>query len=227
MRRPREPKARVGEVAYLPVVTVNDTGAFLDWGHARDLLLPYGEQRFRPAVGKRVLVMVREDDRGRPVATQRLDRHLADQATGLAAGDAVDLVIAEATDLGFKAVVDHRFWGLLYRDDVTRPLRRGQRLRGYVKRLREDGRLDLSLLPPGPARLDVVGEAVLKALRESGGYLPLSDASPAAEIKSRLGVSKNAFKQAIGRLYKKRVITIEAGGIRFSPGGDQDSHGAS
>ncbi|MBB3230578.1 CvfB family protein [Halomonas stenophila] len=221
MRRAREPKARIGEVAYLPVVTVNDTGAFLDWGHARDLLLPYGEQRFRPTVGKRVLVMIREDDRGRPFASQRLDRYLSDHAEGLAAGTAVELVIAEQTDLGYKAVVDGRFWGLLYRDDVTRPLRRGQRLKGHVKRVREDGRLDLSLLPPGPARLDVVGEAVLKALRESGGYLPLSDASPAAEIKARLGVSKNAFKQAIGRLYKQRVITIEAGGIRFAPGGDQ------
>lgn len=119
-------------------------------------------------------------------------------------------------------MVDGRFWGLLYHDDVTRPLRRGQRLEGHVKRVREDGRLDLSLLPPGPARLDVVGEAVLKALRESGGYLPLSDASPAGEIKARLGVSKNAFKQAIGRLYKQRRITIESGGIRFAPGGEQD-----
>ncbi|MFC4976259.1 S1 RNA-binding domain-containing protein [Halomonas beimenensis] len=222
MRRAREPKARIGEVAYLPVVTVNETGAFLDWGHSRDLLLPYGEQRFRPAVGKRVLVMIREDDRGRPVATQRLDRHLADRAEGLVAGDAVDLVIAERTDLGYKAVVNHRFWGLLYHDDVTRSLRRGQRLRGHVKRLRDDGRLDLSLLPPGPARLDVVGEAVLKALRESGGYLPLSDASPAPAIKARLGVSKNAFKQAIGRLYKHRRITIEADGIRLTPGSGED-----
>ncbi|QFT83389.1 hypothetical protein FIU88_00225 [Halomonas sp. THAF12] len=222
MRRTREPRASVGDVAYLPVVTVNETGAFLDWGHSRDLLLPFGEQRFRPTVGRRVLVMIREDDRGRPFATQRFDRYLDDHAEGLAAGSAVALVIADQTDLGYKAVVDGRFWGLLYHDDVTRPLRRGQRLEGHVKRVREDGRLDLSLLPPGPARLDVVGEAVLKALRESGGYLPLSDASPAGEIKARLGVSKNAFKQAIGRLYKQRRITIESGGIRFAPGGEQD-----
>ncbi len=227
MRRAREPKASVGEVAYLPVVTVNETGAFLDWGHARDLLLPYGEQRFRPIVGRRVLVMIHEDRQGRPVASQRLERHIADVAEGLGAGDAVDLVIAEQTDLGYKAVVDGQFWGLLYRDDVTRPLRRGQRIKGYVKRLREDGRLDLSLLPPGPARLDVVGETVLKALRESGGYLPLGDKSPADEIKARLGVSKNAFKQAIGRLYKQGIVTLEPTGIRLVPGGNQDSHGAS
>ncbi|MGJ7461290.1 CvfB family protein [Halomonas sp. MA07-2] len=216
----RAPTCAVGEVAYLEVVTVNETGAFLDWGHPKDLLLPYGEQRFRPSVGKRVLVRIYEDQQGRPVASQKLDRFVADEAEGLSAGDEVTLVIAEQTDLGLKAVVDHRCWGLLYRDDITRPLRRGQRLTGYVKRLREDGRLDLSLLPPGAARLDVVGETVLKALRESGGYLPLCDRSDAAEIKARLGVSKNAFKQAIGRLYKQRLITLEATGIRLVPRGE-------
>ncbi|MDZ7853902.1 MAG: S1-like domain-containing RNA-binding protein [Halomonas sp.] len=213
----RAPRAAVGDVAYLEVVTVNDTGAFLDWGHPRDLLLPYGEQRFRPSVGKRVLVMIYEDQQRRPVASQKLERFIADEATGLRAGDEVALVIADQTDLGYKAVVDYRFWGLLYRDDVNRPLRRGQRVSGYVKRLRDDGRLDLSLLPPGEARLDVVGDQVLKALRESGGYLPLGDKSDAAEIKARLGVSKNAFKQAIGRLYKRQLITLEPGGIRLLP----------
>lgn len=219
-RNYRAPRAAVGEVAYLEVVTVNDTGAFLDWGHSRDLLLPYGEQRFRPSVGRRVLVMIYADQQGRPVASQKLERFITDEALGLQAGDAVSLVIADQTDLGVKAVVNHRFWGLLYRDDANRPLRRGQRLTGYVKRLRDDGRLDLSLLPPGAARLDVVGEQVLRALRESGGYLPLGDKSDAAEIKARLGVSKNAFKQAIGRLYKRRRITLEPGGIRLVPGGE-------
>ncbi|MCE0734556.1 S1-like domain-containing RNA-binding protein [Halomonas sp. G15] len=219
-RRYRAPRCDVGEVAYLEVVTVNDTGAFLDWGQPRDLLLPYGEQRFRPSVGKRVLVRIYTDQQGRPVASQKLERFVADEAEGLAAGDEVILVIAEQTDLGLKAVVNHRFWGVLYRDDLTRPLRRGQRVTGYIKRLRDDGRLDLSLLPPGEARLDVVGEAVLKALRESGGYLPLGDKSDAAEIKARLGVSKNAFKQAIGRLYKRRLIILEPTGIRLAPGGE-------
>jgi len=167
-----------------------------------------------------VLVRIYQDQKGRPVASQKLERFVADAAEGLAAGDEVTLVIADQTDLGLKAVVNHRFWGVLYRDDLTRPLRRGQRVTGYIKRVREDGRLDLSLLPPGEARLDVVGEAVLKALRESGGYLPLGDKSDAAEIKARLGVSKNAFKQAIGRLYKRRLITLSPTGIRLAPSGD-------
>lgn len=210
------PRIEVGEVAYLEVVTVNDTGAFLDWGHPKDLLLPFGEQHFRPSVGKRVLVKVYEDQQGRPVASQRLDRFLEDEAVGLSAGEEVALVVADPTDLGFKMVVNHRFWGLLYQDDVTRPLRRGQRLSGHVKRLRDDRRLDISLLPPGSARLDVVGEEILRRLRESGGYLPLSDKSSPAEIKARLRISKSAFKQAIGRLYRQGRISLEPTGIRLA-----------
>ena len=213
---------RIGEVAYLEVVTVNATGAFLAWGQPKDLLLPFGEQRFRPDVGKRVLVMIYADQQGRPVASQRLDRFIVDTAEGLAPGDEVTLVTEDRTDLGVKAVVNHRYWGLLYHDDLPWAPRRGQRLTGYVKRVRDDGRLDLSLLPPGEAKLDVVGETVLRALRESGGYLALADKSPAPEIKARLGVSKSAFKQAIGRLYKRRLIVIEEGGIRLVPGAHRD-----
>lgn len=218
----RSVSPEVGQVAYLRVVTVNETGAFLDWGRPKDVLLPYGEQRFRPDPGKRVLVMIYVDDRQRPVASQRLDRFIKDEAEGLATGDAVDLVIAERTDLGLKAVVNHRFWGVLYHDELGgQTPRRGDRLAGYVKRVRDDGRLDLSLLPPGSARLDTVGDKVLAALRADGGYLALSDKSPAEAVKARLGVSKSAFKQAIGRLYKRRLIVIEDAGVRLIEDGDQ------
>ena len=209
------PRIQIGEVAYLKVVTVNETGAFLDWGGPKDLLLPYGEQRFRPDPGKRVLVMADEDAQGRPVASMRLDRFLSDEASGLSAGDRVELIIAERTDLGFKTAVNHRFWGLLYQEDVAQSLRRGQRLEGYVRRVRDDGRLDLALMPPGSARLDVVGDKVLAALRDSRGYLPLGDKSSPEAIRARLGVSKSAFKQAIGRLYKRRMVVIEEQGIRL------------
>ncbi len=215
-RTARSPLARIGEVAYLKVVAVNTTGAFLDWGQPKDVLLPFAEQHFRPEVGKRVLVMLYEDAQGRPVASMRLDRFLADEAPGMTPGDRVALVIAERTDLGFKAVVDHRYWGLLYADDIIHPPRRGQRLTGYIKRVREDGRLDLAMLPPGEAGLDVVGDKVLELLRCHGGYVALGDKTPAAEIKARMGVSKSAFKQAVGRLYKRRLITIEEDGIRLT-----------
>lgn len=216
------PLAQVGDVAYLKVVAVNVTGAFLDWGLPKDLLLPFREQRFRPEVGKRVLVKVYEDADRRPVASMRLDRFLADEAQGLSRGDSVELIIAERTELGFKAVVDHRFWGLLYHDGVLHPPRRGQRLKGYVHHVRDDGRLDLSLVPPGAAGRDMAGEKVLDLLRRNDNYLPLSDKTPAPEIKARLGVSKNAFKQAVGRLYKQRLISIEDDGIRLLPEAERD-----
>lgn len=217
-RATSDASAQLGEVAYLTVVTVNNTGAFLRWGQPKDVLLPYSEQIFRPDPGKRVLVMLYEDDQGRPVASMRLDRFLADDAWALEKGNEVSVVVADRTDLGMKVAVDHRYWGLIYQDDISQPLRRGQTLKGYVKQRREDGRLDISLLPPGAERLDVVGDKVLKALRESGGYLPLGDKSDAHAIKARLGVSKSAFKQAIGRLYKQQLIILEPDAIRLVPG---------
>ncbi|MAM58699.1 MAG: RNA-binding protein [Salinicola sp.] len=213
-----ESQVNVGDVAYLRVTKVNDIGAFLNWGRPKDLLLPFGEQRFRPDEGKRVLVMIYVDDRMRPVASMKLDKFLQDESEGLNAGDRVSLVIADLTDLGAKAVVNSRFWGLLYQDDMSRPLRRGDRMEGYVRRVRDDARLDLSLLPPGQARLDLVGDKVLAALAANDGFLALGDKSPADVIKARLGVSKNAFKQAIGRLYKQRRIVIEDDGIRLIEG---------
>jgi len=213
--RAAEPQVNVGDIAYLRVTKVTDIGAFLNWGRPKNLLLPFGEQRFRPDEGKRVLVMIYVDDRMRPVASMKVDKFLQDESEGLKAGDRVSLTIADLTDLGAKAVVNSRFWGLLYHDDMSRPLRRGDRMDGYVRRVREDARLDLSLLPPGQARLDVVGDKVLAALASNDGFLALGDKSPADAIKARLGVSKNAFKQAIGRLYKQRRIVIEDDGIRL------------
>ncbi|MDW5375966.1 S1-like domain-containing RNA-binding protein [Halomonas sp. HP20-15] len=214
----RQPIAEVGEVALLKVVTVNATGAFLDWGRPKDLLLPFGEQDLRPAVGKSVLVKINVDDSGRPVASMRLNRFITDEAEGLATGDAVTLVIGDRTELGVKAVVEHRFWGLLYHDEYqavgSRPPRRGERLTGYVKRIRDDGRLDLTLQPLGGARRDLAGERIMAALEDGQGFLALNDKSPASAIKARLGISKSAFKQAIGGLYRQRRIRLEADGIR-------------
>ncbi|WP_168016651.1 CvfB family protein [Halomonas salinarum] len=222
------PLAEVGQVAYLEVVAVNNTGAFLGWGRPKDLLLPFNEQPYRPTEGKRVLVIIFEDDQGRPTASMRLDDFLYDSvdeaqregglseeaANAMAPGKTVTLVIGDRTELGLKAVVEDRVWGLLYHGELPRQVRRGERLTGYVKQRREDGRLDLSLMPAGGVKRDMATDKVLAALDEAGGFLPLTDKSPAPSIKARLGVSKNAFKQAIGGLYKARQITLESDGIR-------------
>ena len=139
-RSASDASAQLGDVAYLTVTAVNSTGAFLRWGQPKDVLLPYSEQRFRPDPGKRVLVMLYSDDQGRPVATMRLDRFLTDDAWALEKGDEVDVVVADRTDLGMKVVVNHRYWGLIYQDDLTQPLRRGQSLKGFVKQRRVRGR---------------------------------------------------------------------------------------
>ncbi|WP_227369413.1 S1 RNA-binding domain-containing protein [Halomonas sp. M20] len=206
----------IGDVALLEVVAIKDAGAFLGWGRPKDLLLPYSEQRSRPRVGQQVLVMIFEDDQGRPAASMRLEDFIIDQAEGLKNGDKVALVIGERTDLGVKAVVNQRFWGLLYHDELTRPPKRGERMEGYVRRVREDGRLDLSLLPSGAEKQQLAAERIIDALQANQGFLALSDKSSPATIKSQLGISKSAFKQAIGKLYKQRRIVIEAKGIRLA-----------
>ncbi|AJD48843.1 hypothetical protein S7S_12155 [Isoalcanivorax pacificus W11-5] len=212
---PRAPLAQVGEVGWLRVVSLSAVGAFLDWGMPKDLLLPHGEQRFPPEAGKHVLAMVFRDARGRVAASTRLDDFIRDEAEDLRAGDEVTLVISDRTTLGFKAVVNHRFWGLLYSSDLPRPLRLGERVAGYVRRVREDGRLDLSLTPVGVVRLEGAAADVLARLQQAGGVMPLGDKSSPEAIRAATGLSKNAFRQAIGMLYRQRLIILSPHEIRL------------
>lgn len=210
------PKAQVGECAWLKVVSVSNVGAFLDWGLPKDLLVPFAEQPAqRMQVGRHYLVRLFVDNTHRIAASTKLDRFLLDEAEGLEQGQQVSLLIADRTDLGVKAVVNHRFWGLLYHDSLFKPVRKGDSVDGFIKRIREDGRIELSLEQPGYDKVGGVAEEILKRLRDSGGSLPLSDKSPPDVIAAEFQVSKGVFKQAIGALYKKRLIHIEKGGIRL------------
>lgn len=212
---PKMPLAQVGEVGWFRVASLSPVGAFLDWGLPKDLLLPFSEQQAPVEQGRQLLAMVFRDERGRLAASTRLDDFIADEASGLKAGDEVTLVMAERTDLGRKAIVNHRFWGLLYHDELTTPVRRGQRMRGYIRRVREDGRLDLSLAPVGMARLEGAAGEVLALLKRSGGVLPLGDKSAPEAIRASTGLSKNAFKQAIGILYRQRLVELAANETRL------------
>lgn len=208
----------VGEVAWLPVVAVKDAGAFLDWGRPKDLLLPFSEQPRggRPQPGQYCLVYIAQDEDDRPFASMKVNDFIADTADGYAPGDKVTLLIAELTDLGVKAVVDHRYWGLLYAADIFRTLRQGETCTGYVQKLREDGKLDVTLNPPAHVAAASLGDRVLAALRAAGGFLPLSDKSSPEAIQDAFGVSKSVYKQAIGALYKQRLISIDKDGIRLA-----------
>jgi predicted RNA-binding protein (virulence factor B family) len=214
----QRPLAQVGEVAFLAIVSMNDAGVFLGWGLPKDLLLPYNEipRDVRNALepGRSVLVMVFQDDSGRIAASARLDDFLAPEAGGFNEGDKVGVVIANRSDLGVRVVVNHRYWGVVHHNELFGSVRMGDRCEGWIKTLRSDRRLNISLTPPGPARIDPVAQKILDRLIAEGGFMAVGDKSPPEAIYKLFGVSKKVFKQAIGALFKARRITIEAGGIR-------------
>lgn len=204
-----KPLAQADEFACLSVASVNPTGAFLDWGLPKDLLLPYGSQLHPLREGERLVVRVLCDEvSGRPVATAKVERFLQPPPDDLREGQAVKLLIYEETPLGCKAIVDDRFTGLLYCEPGDRRLAVGESLAGYVQRIRTDGKVDLMLTPSGQAGMDCAREALLEALVAAGGRLELSDRSTPEEIRRTLALSKKAFKRAVGALYRMRRIRI-------------------
>ena len=209
------PLAQVDDIAWLKVVSLNYVGAFLDWGLPKDLLVPFSEQHHEMEVGKSYLVKVFLDDKNRIAATTKIDRFIADESVDFEVGQKVSLIIADKTDLGFKAIVNNTHWGLLYQNELFQPLKRGQKLDGYIKQIREDGKIDLILNQPGYGKVLSLTDNILLKLKENNGTLMLSDKSPPEAIYAAFGVSKKVFKQAIGALYKKQLISIDKNGIKL------------
>ncbi len=209
------PLAQVDDIAWLKVVSLNYVGAFLDWGLPKDLLVPFSEQHHEMEVGRFYLVKVFLDDKNRIAATTKIDRFIADESLDFEAGQKVSLIIAEKTELGFKAIVNNTHWGLLYQNELFQPLRKGQKLDGYIKKIRDDLKIDLSLHHPGYGKVVSLTDNILIKLKENDGVLMLSDKSPPEAIYAVFGVSKKVFKQAIGALYKKKLITLDKNGIRL------------
>jgi len=206
-----KPKAQVGEFASLKVVEINRIGLFLDWGLPKDLLLPHSEEKRPLQVGDYCVVFLYVDPRTRRItATARLDRHLDKTPARYRGGDPVDLLVVEQTDLGFKAIIEGRHWGLIHKNEVFKFLRPGLRERGYIREMRADGKISLSLQPLGNEAADALQALILQKLEEQGGVLQLSDKSPAESIARAFGVSKGNFKKAIGGLYKQGRIVIHA-----------------
>lgn len=209
----RPPLAQAGEFALLTVRSVGPHGAFLDWGLAKELLAPFRLQPERMQVGRSYLVKVELDQQGRPFASARIDDCLDYGRPDLHEGDAVALLIWQLTDLGAKVIVNHRFPALLYRDELPAGTRAGMQLPGYVKRLREDGKLDVTLRKVGAEGVSAARDVILKALAAHGGTLPLHDQSSPAAIQQALGMSKKTFKKAVGGLYKDGLVTLTSGGV--------------
>jgi hypothetical protein len=217
----RKPLAQVGEFAGLEVVSIHPRmGAFLNWGLDKDLLLPNREWAGEVEVGKKVVVLVRLDERtDRVVATARIDRHLDRSEPEFEPGEPVSLLVFGETPLGYKAIIDSTHTGLLYRNELPGPLSIGERLRGFIGKERFDGKIDLTLHESGYQRIEPLSDVIHRKLQgASDGFLPYHDKSPAADIMAEFGVSKRAFKQAVGGLYRDRKITIESDGIRLVAG---------
>ena len=209
------PKAEVGEFAYLKVKDNTPIGAFLDWGLDKDVLVPFAEQHRPMNVGDSYIVFLYLDNQGRIAATSKIDKVVQeDNEHNFRPQEPVELIIANSTELGYKAIVDQSHWGLLYKDEVDQRLSFGQTIQGYVKRVREDGKIDLSLKSSQQVR-DHHSQVIEDYLRDHDGFAPVHDKSPPSQISDLLGMSKGQFKKAIGGLYKQRVITIEADGIRL------------
>ncbi len=212
----QKPKVQVGGFASLKVAEINRVGLFLDWGLPKDLLLPHSEEKRPLQVGDYCVVYVYLDQRTRRItATARLDRYLDKTPVRYASGQEVDLLVVEQTDMGFKAIINNEHWGLIHNNEVFKFLRSGMRERGFIREVRADGKISLSLQPVGREAASSLSEQILAKLREAGGQLPLSDKSSPEQISSLFGVSKGNFKKAIGGLYKQGLIVIEADRIRL------------
>jgi predicted RNA-binding protein (virulence factor B family) len=209
------PKAEVGEFAYLEVRDNTPIGAFLDWGLDKDVLVPFAKQHRPMTVGDSYIVFLYLDNQSRITATSKIDKVvLEDDQHDFRPQQMVELIIGNSTDLGFKAIVDHSHWGLLYQDEVDQRLSFGQSIQGYIKHVREDGKIDLSLISSRQIR-DNSSQVIQDYLRDHNGFAPVHDKSPPAQISDLFGMSKGQFKKAVGGLYKQKVITIEMDGIRL------------
>ena len=210
------PVAMVGEFAALRVASVTRIGAFLDWGLPKDLFVPFREQKVEMFERQYYVVRIYLDESsGRIAASSKLDKFLDRTPPTYKTGEKVQLLICDKTDLGFKAIVNGRHWGILFYNDVFQPLERGQKIDGFIKQVRPDGKIDLCLHKPGFEKVTDLTAVILNHIKAQGGFMPITDKSPPEEIYRLFGVSKKTYKQAIGALYKKRLITFENNGTKL------------
>jgi uncharacterized protein len=212
------PYAQVGEFAMLRVKSVNKIGTFLDWGIMKDLLVPFREQKVTMTEERSYLVYIYVDEETRRiVASAKLNKFLNKSVPEYEVGQEVDLIIESETDLGYKAIINNKHWGILYENEVFEQLDKGLKIKGYIRKIRPDDKIDLSLHPLGYEKVDPIAQMILDQLKKERGFIAVSDKSDAEKVYQVFGVSKKAFKQAIGSLYKKRLITIGPDGIRLNP----------
>jgi len=212
----QKPYATAGQFARLQVVANSSSGAFMDWGLQKDLLVPKREQHTRMEEGKSYVVFVFLDEKvNRITASAKLDKFLDLQPPEYAEGEEVDLIIYDKTDMGYKAIVNKSHGGMIYKNEVFQKLHISQELKGYIKKIRADHKIDLSLQQSGYQKIDDISRSILKTLKEHGGRIAVTDKTPPENIYSLFGISKKTFKKAVGALYKKKRIILDANGIKL------------
>ena len=211
------PKISLHEFALLEVSSVSGVGAFLDWGLEKELMVPFREQRQKMEEGRWYIVYLDLDEKtDRLYASNRIEKFLQNEEVSLSIGEEVELLIFQKTDLGYSVIVNHAHKGLIFENEVFQDLNIGERIKGYVKKIREDNKIDISIHPLGYKNFnDANSELIYNTLIEHEGFLPFTDRSTPEEIYSQFGISKKAFKKSIGALYKQRKIDIQSQGIKL------------
>jgi uncharacterized protein len=212
-----DPYCEAGDFALLEVVEVNEVGAFLNWGLQKDLLVPFREQKLKMEPGSWHIVHVYIDEQtNRIAASAKVDKFLNREPAAYEPGQEVDLFIYGPCPLGFNAIIEGKHWGMLYENEVFQPLNRGEQIPAYIKQIREDGKIDLSLYPAGFEKALNSADLILRYLNMNDGFMHFTDKSPAEEIYDTFGISKKNFKMALGTLYRNRQIVLENAGTRLS-----------
>lgn len=213
----RKPFIELNQFAYLKVIEVNPFGAFLDWGLEKDLLVPFVEQPKNMEEGHSYLVYMYLDEASqRLAATARVQPFYESAVDVFEKGEAVQLLIGNATDLGFNVIVNHKYRGLIFQSDIHRRIYTGEQTTGFIKNVREDGKLDVVFVPEGYEKVEPLARKMLQILQENGGFIALNDKSDPLLIQKKTGWSKKTFKQIVGNLYKQRLIVIHENGIALA-----------
>lgn len=211
-----EPFAQVGEFAYLKCIGTTGFGAFLDWGLSKDLLVPFREQAHDMVEGISYFIKVYLDEETeRIVASSKTNQFLDNSPHDFQERDEVNIIVGTRSDLGVRVVVNDKYSGLLYHNEIFEIIKPGMKTIGYVQKVREDEKLDISLQKPGYQKVEGIAGEIIDRLNKAGGYLEINDKSSPESIKHVFGISKKVFKKAVGALYRDRLITIEAEGIRL------------
>lgn len=213
----QQPVAAVGEIAMMECADANPSGAFLKWGIMKDVFCPISLQERKMRPGDKRLVRLFIDERtGRVTATEKIDKYLSNYDLTVNVGDAVDLVVYQQTDLGYKVIINSQHMGLLHGNEVFRELETGDKLKGFIKHIRPDGKIDVVMGEKGYAKVQNEEERFIALLKDNNGYLPYNDKSSPEDIYEFFGISKKAFKMTLGALYKKRLIEFTQTGTKLT-----------